>query len=359
MMSQSKGHNVYAYERIYTRAKIINITKKSVTIRENLSIIKTYIKMKILDGELKGQIKTAIFGGENNLPKGMDYQMGQTYFIGIAKEATGLDVADISIYDTDNTPSIIILVLLMIFAIILIGKWKGIASLIALTVTILMYFFILIPLTLKGYSPLPIAVGLSILSIFITLPIIAGFKLKTLAAVIGGSIGIICAALLSIIAGYMLHLSGIVTNEMLTIFFISKSNIDLKGLVLSGMIIAALGAIMDICISIASSTAEIYHANPHLSEKEAFKSVLTIGTDILGSMVNTLVLAYVGSSLSMILHISIKLQPGMPFWMVLNYNPVLNEIVKSVIGSIGMFICIPLTAIIAVKLYKRKVYSQA
>jgi uncharacterized membrane protein len=121
------------------------------------------------------------------------------------------------------------------------------------------------------------------------------------------------------------------------------------------MIIAALGAIMDICISIASSTAEIFNANPGLSEKEAFRSVLNIGTDILGSMVNTLILAYVGSSISLILLISMKLEPGMPFWMVLNYNPVLNEIVKSVIGSLGMFISIPATAFIAVKLHKRKI----
>ena len=78
---------------------------------------------------------------------------------------------------------------------------------------------------------------------------------------------------------------------------------------------------------------------------------MNIGTDILGSMVNTLILAYVGSSLSLILWIAMRLQPGMPFWMVLNYNPVLSEIVKSAVGSIGMFISIPLTAFISVRLF--------
>jgi len=115
---------------------------------------------------------------------------------------------------------------------------------------------------------------------------------------------------------------------------------------------------MDVCVSIASSTAEIFHANPSISERDALRSVFTIGKDILGSMVNTLILAYVGSSLSLILVIAIRIQPEMPFSMVLNYNPVLSELVKSVTGSLGMFSCIPITAFISVKLYRRKMMRE-
>ena len=178
-------------------------------------------------------------------------------------------------------------------------------------------------------------------------------KTGTAAFIIIPDVSSVLSSLLAVASGWVMHLSGVITNDMLTIFYASDVNIDLRGLVLSGMIIAALGAIMDICISISSSTNEIYNANPEISSGEAFKSVMNIGTDILGSMVNTLVLAYVGSSLSLVLWITMRLEPGMPFWMVLNYNPVLSEIVKSIIGSIGMFISIPVTALISVKFFKK------
>ena len=274
--------------------------------------------------------------------------------MGISPVAEAGSTEYISLYDIDNTRGLTILGIVLIIAIVGIGRLKGIASLAALLVTILLLFFVLIPLTLKGYPPLPLAVAICIFSTLLTLPIIAGINKKTAAAILGASGGIILSSILAFIAGKLMHLSGIITNDMLTVFYASDIAIDLRGLVLSAMIIAALGALMDVCISIASSANEIFRANPDISEEEAFRSVLTIGTDILGSMVNTLVLAYVGSSLSLILWIYMRLEPGMPLGLVFNYNPVLSEIVKSIIGSVGMFICIPLTAFIAVKMLKTK-----
>ena len=345
----------YIDKRFYAKAKIIKIEKENVKRAKGIIIEEVHVKLKVLDGKFKGEIKTAIFGTESDLPKDLTYKIGQTYFIGISKTEEKNTTAHISIYDIDNSFNIIILVFLMILAIVSIGKLKGLSSLVALIFTIALIFLVLIPLTLKGYPPLPIAVAISIVSIIITLPLITGFHLKTGAAILGAAIGVALASLLAVFFGKIMHLSGIITNDMLTVFYASNVLIDLKGVLLSGMILAALGAVMDICISMASATAEIFHAKPDIDEKEAFTSVLNIGTDILGTMVNTLILAYVGSSLALILLITLKIQPGMSFWMVLNYNPVLSEIVKSVIGSIGMFISIPITAFISVKLYKWKI----
>ncbi len=343
----------YYDERIYCRAKIVEIEKQRID-EGAASLIETRVHLKILDGAFKDQKKTAIFKGEDDLPKEMFYKEGDTVFIGISSVGSDDPVEYISLYDVDNTTGIVILMVLLCIAILIVGRIKGIFSLIALIVTILLLFLILIPLTLKGYPPLPIAVLISLFSILITLPVIAGLRLKTLAAILGASSGIILASLLAVLFGWFMHLSGIVTNEMLTVFYASSININLRGLALSGMIIAALGAIMDVCISIASSTAEIFSANPKITQREAFRSVLTVGTDILGSMVNTLILAYVGSSLSLILLISMRFESSMPFWMLFNYNPVLSEIVKSVVGSIGMFMSIPITALLSVKMYHWK-----
>ncbi|MDY6934717.1 MAG: YibE/F family protein [Spirochaetota bacterium] len=339
----------YHDERIYTRAEIIKIDK--IPIEDTM--IETRIHLRIMDGVYKGETKTAIFKGENDLPKGMHYQKGNILFIGISAKSHDSEVEYISLYDLDNTAGIIIMSIFLALTILIIGRLKGFFSLIALIVTVLLIFYIFIPLTLKGYPSLIVAVIISVISITITLPIIAGIRLKTLAAIIGASSGIVISTALALLFGWIMHLSGIVSNEMLTVFYASDIEIDLRSIALSSMIIAALGAIMDVCISISSSTAEIFNANPEISEKEAFRSVLTIGTDILGSMVNTLILAYVGSSLSLILLISMRLEPGMPLWMIFNYNPVLSELVKSAVGSIGMFLCVPITALISVRLYKK------
>jgi len=344
----------YDDERIFTRAEITKIEKHRIAGDHNYPLYETKIHVTILDGVLKGQTKVATFRGEHDLPKDMFYKQGDVVFIGISKTGMESTPEYISLYDIDNTTMILILTVMLILSVIVIGKVKGFFSLMALLITILLLFFVLIPLTLKGYPPLPLAIVISIISTVITLPVIAGFKKKTFAAILGASAGIIIASILAYIVGNIMHLSGFVTNEMLTVFYVADVAIDIRGLALASIIIAALGAVMDVCISIASATAEIFNANPDLSPKDAFRSVLTVGTDILGSMVNTLVLAYVGSSLSLILLISMRIQPGMPVWMIFNYNPILSEIVKSIIGSIGMFICIPITAYISVHLYGRK-----
>ncbi len=348
-INTSANSAAYHQNRTYTRARIIKIELKSLSKDKNQRLIERHIHLKILDGKFKGQNKIALFRGEDNLPVNIQYKIGNVVFIGISQNTNLTNsVGYVSIYDIDNTWGIIILAFLLLTAVIFVGRWKGIMSLVALIITILMLFFIFIPLTLKGYPPLPIAIFISIISIIITLPVIAGFNIKTLAAICGASAGIIISSLLAIIFGWFMHLSGIITDSMLTVFYASDISIDLKNLALSSMIIAALGAIMDVSISIASSASELYKINPGLKSGEAFKSVMTIGKDILGTMVNTLILAYVGSSLALIILISLRFEDGMPYSMILNYNPVLCEIVKSVVGSIGMFLCIPITAFFAI-----------
>jgi uncharacterized membrane protein len=174
-----------------------------------------------------------------------------------------------------------------------------------------------------------------------------------LAAIIGAASGVIIATLLALFSGWILRVTGIVTNEMMTVFYASSIDIDLKGLALSAIIISALGAIMDVCISIASATEEIFRVHPEISFKEAFKSIITVSSDMLGATMNTLLFAYVGTSLPLVLLIALKLEPGIPFLMVLNHTPVMSELVRSAVGCIGMFLSMPATALICIELHMR------
>jgi len=310
------------------------------------------IHLKILDGVKKGESHTVEFKGDDNMPKGMFYQENDTVFVGIAKFQTN-EIDYISIYDVENTKGIVILGLLLLVSIIAVGRLRGVLSMTALIATIFLLFYLLVPLTLKGKSPIPMAVAIALFAIVVTIPIILGFQKKTLAAIIGASSGVLIATLLALFSGWIFRVTGIVTNEMMTVFYASNIDIDLKGLALSAIIIAALGAIMDVCISIASATEEIFRVHPEITFKEAFKSVVIVSSDMLGATMNTLLFAYVGTSLPLVLMIALKLEPGIPFLMVLNYNPVLSELVRSAVGCIGMFLSMPATALICIELHMR------
>ncbi len=351
--AQAKEGKAYIDSREFARAKVEKIER--IRAREdNASLVEVRVHLKIIDGTKKGQTHVSIYRGEDDMPKDMFYREGNTVFIGISTMGDADAVEQISIYDVDNTIGIIILGVLLVASIIFVGRLRGALSMLSLIATIILLFYVLIPMTLKGYSPLPMAVGTALFAIVITIPIILGFKTKTLAAILGATSGVLCATILALFSGWIMHLSGIVTGEMMTVFYASNVDVNLRGLALAGIVIAALGAIMDVCISIASATEEIFRVHPEISVREAFKSVMTVSSDMLGATVNTLMFAYVGSALPLVLLIAMRFDPQTPLMMVFNYNPVLSELVKSAVGCIGMFLSMPLTAIICIELNKRK-----
>lgn len=341
---------IFKDARRFARAEIVKI-ERSQPDENNPYDVDVSVHLKILDGEQKGESHVVTFGGDDNMPKDMFYHEGDTVFIGISVTGGEEGIDYIHIYDVDNSTGIIIFGVLLLAAILFVGRIRGIMSILAFMATIFLIFFLLIPMTLQGNSPLPVAVGICIAAIIVTIPIILGFKKKTLAAIAGASSGILIATFLALLAGWIMRLTGIVTNEMMTVFYASVTDIDLRGLALSSIIIAALGAIMDVCISIASAAEEIFTVHPEISFKDAFRSVITVSSDMLGATLNTLLFAYVGTSLPLLLLIALKMEPGIPFTMVLNYNPVLSELIKSAVGCIGMFLSMPATAIICIKLH--------
>lgn len=343
----------YTDPRRFMRAKVERIERNKIS-HEYVSLVEVKVHLRVLDGEDKGKERIAVYRGEDDMPRDIFYKEGDTVFIGISTMDDADAVEQVSIYDVDNSFGIIILGALLVACIALVGRLRGFFSILSLIATIVLIFYVMVPLTLKGHSPLPIAVGTALFAIAISVPIILGLKRKTIAAALGASVGVILAAALALFSGWIMHLSGIVTNEMMTVFYASDVEVDLRGLALAGIVIAALGAIMDVCISIASAAEEIFTVHPDISAGRAFRSVMTVSSDMLGATVNTLLFAYVGSSLPLVLLIAMKFDPGMPVMLIFNYNPVLSELVKSAVGCIGMFLSMPVTAIICIELNKKK-----
>lgn len=337
-------------QRSFARAEVSNIERIEGDVNNPYDVL-VRIHLKILDGEKKGCTPVVEFKGEDNMPKDMFYKPGDVVFIGIAKAEGDSEQEYVLMYDVDNTKGITVFAVILVLAIVLVGRFRSILSMLSLVTTVFLLFYVLIPMTLKGNSPLPMAVVISLVAIALTIPIILGFQKKTLAAICGASSGVIIASLLALLAGWVFRLTGIVTNEMMTVFYASSNDIDLRGLVMSSIVISALGAIMDVCISIASATEEIFKVDPEIPFGKAFKSILTVSSDMLGATVNTLMFAYVGGALPLVLMISMKFDPSMPVMMIFNNAPVLSDLVSSAVGCIGMFLSMPATAIICIKLH--------
>ena len=228
---------------------------------------------------------------------------------------------------------------------IIFGGIKGLKSIITLFLTGIAIVKILLPMILKGYDPILISLGICAAVTTITLIIISGFNKKTLCAIVGTTGGVVVAGIMALSMGSLAKLTGLGNEEAQMLLFLPQ-NIDFnfKGLLFAGIILGALGAVMDVGMSIASAMHEIEQTNPSILTKDLIKSGMNVGRDIMGTMSNTLILAYTGGSLHMML---LLMAHKIPFSEVINWDMIASEVVRALAGSIGLIFAIPITAIVS------------
>lgn len=230
--------------------------------------------------------------------------------------------------------------ILLIIALLAVGKFKGLETVISLVISGYIIIQIMIPLMIAGYSPIPVATLSALLIISIILIIIGGLNLKTLSASIGTGAGVIIAGVLAYIIGNQAHLSGLATQEA-QMLAAGMDGIDFRGLLFAGIIISSLGATTDVGMSIASSASQIKKANPKMSFTQLFSQSLEVGRDIMGTMSNTLILAYAGGSIPFLMLLLVN---HMSWLRIINMNYVSTEILSGISGTLGLVISIPITA---------------
>lgn len=249
---------------------------------------------------------------------------------------------DYYITDIDKTFDYVFLFLIFCIFTISIAKIKGVKAILALALIIIELFYFFIPMVTKGYSPISMSVILAIFSSSVTIFLISGINKKGYIAVFGSILGTIVAGILSFIFVDRMHFTGYSTIEAIGYIDILRG-IKIKELVSAGIILGSMGAVMDVSMSLASALHEIKSKNPEIPKHEIFNSGINIGKDMVGTMVNTLILAYVGSSLFDILIINIYLD-DLTLTRVLNYEFIATEILKSFAGSIGILAVIPIVS---------------
>ena len=228
-------------------------------------------------------------------------------------------------------------------AMIIIGGIKGFKTIITLFITGYVIVQIMLPLLLQGYSPIPVATLNAIIIICLILLVIGGLNSKTAAAIGGTGVGVGVAGILAYYAGSAAVLTGLGTQEAQMLAF-GAETIDIRGLLFAGIIIGSLGAVTDVGMSVASSAYQLKQASPEISSSELIRHALAVGRDIMGTMANTLILAYVGGAVPLLL---LLMAQEMSWLRIINMDFLATEIISGIAGTLGLVIAIPVTAIIS------------
>lgn len=255
-----------------------------------------------------------------------------------------------SVFNYDRTRLIVIAVAAFLMCLIVIGGKQGLKAIAGLIFTLMNVIYILLPLLLKGYNPIVITLVILCVSASICYLLLGGVSKKTISAFAATMGGLICATILALLMSRFMHLNGFNMAETESLMLVSMdTSLKIKGLLICGVLISSLGALMDVAMSIASSVNEMAELNPDISINQLFKSGMTVGKDAMGTMANTLILAFAGTSLNMMLLIY---SYHIPFLQLMNTDFIAIEIVSSIVGSIGIVMTVPLAAFITSRLCK-------
>lgn len=258
----------------------------------------------------------------------------------------------VSIYNYYRVPYMIGCVVIFLLLLILIGGKKGARSAAGLIFTMVCIFWLLLPLSLKGYPPLLVTILLILLCNLVTFYLVDGIQAKTMVASVGSVCGVLAGGGFAMLAQKIMSVTTYQMDEAETLLLItSTTKLHVRDLFLCGILIACMGAVMDVAMSIASAVAEIHTINPGMGRKELFCSGMNIGRDAMGTMSNTLILAFAGNSLNMILMIY---SYGVGFQQLMNTDFVAIEVIRGIAGSIGIICTVPIAACIAAAYFGRK-----
>lgn len=243
------------------------------------------------------------------------------------------------------------LFLIFIFFTLIIARLRGLASLFGMGISFLVIFFIIIPNILKGSDPVATTVFGSLIIIPSSFFLSHGFNKKTTVAIGGTIIALIITGILSVIFVEAAHLTGFTSEEAVFLQVIKQGSINIKGLLLAGIIIGVLGVLDDITISQSSIVFQLKEVNQKMNRDELYKRAMNIGQDHISSMINTLILVYTGAALPLLL---LFVNNPHPISEIVNYEIIADEIVRTLVGSIGLIMSVPITTLIATLIVSKK-----
>ena len=303
------------------------------------------VTVEILEGEFAGNTydgKYCLSYDLDNKIEGYPLSKGNTVFVQISKD---LLTGEQTIVVQDMVRQNYLLAMLIVFFIIVlvIGRKQGLKAIVALVVTIVAIFTIMLNAIYKGYNAIWVSVGTSVIIIAVTFIIIGGINKKSITAALGTTGGVLCAGIMASIFGVLAKLSGAQETALYLSMNTQNLTFNFRDLLFAGIVVTALGACMDVGMSIASALDELKQKNKDLGKKELLKSGMNIGRDVIGTMTNTLILAYVGGEISLIL---LFMTGDMSFTEIINKEMIITDAISAIAASMGVIFTIPITSLI-------------
>ncbi|WP_019553516.1 YibE/F family protein [Propionispira raffinosivorans] len=311
--------------------------------------------MRIGDQKVRLQIDSGVLSG-----KTVEATSANGFLFGAACTVGGKVVAIVSlagdsqmvtVYSVNRALPIYAFIGFFLLSLCVIGGKKGMKSAGALIFTMVCIVYLFLPMLVRGISPFLAASITAVVTVTVSLSLIGGLNRKTLAAILGTFFGVVIAGTSAAVFGYFASISGYNVSNIEALLFVGQNTkIDIGGLLFAGVLIATLGAVMDIAMDIAAAVSEVHDKTPQLTRRQLFESGMNVGRDIMGTMATTLILAFTGSSLGILV---LNYVYDLPYRQVLNSNSMGIEIMQGISGSLGVVFTVPMVAVMAALLLKK------
>ena len=330
----------------FEKAKVVKILQDNLE-ENGTRVGEQKVRVRMLTGVRKGE--------ELDITSSSGYLFGAACKPGmkvIVMQSVAGDSTVASVYTQDREGVIYIFALIYLLVLCLIGGKQGIKGCLGLVFTFFCVIFVYLPLVYLKYSPFWTAVFVCFITTLVTMYLIGGAGEKTLCATVGTLSGVIIAGFTATVFSQLSGITGWNVSDIESLLTLYETNgIKIGGLLFSGLLISSLGAVMDVAMSISSAMKELCDQNPSIIRMELMKSGMRVGRDMMGTDSNTLILAFAGSSVSMLL---MDYAYDLPFLQIINSNNIGIAVMQGLSGSFGIVLSVPVTVIFAAFVYCRK-----
>ncbi len=307
-------------------------------------------EVKILTGKFKGQTLSGVNMLSGSLESDKIYSVGDKALAVISMDDDG-NPTRVTMSDYYRLDKELILAIVFTLFLIAIAGANGFRAVFSFVVTVLTIWKIMVPLYLKGVNPIPVGLFITALLTVMIIYFVYGFDIKTLSAVSGSMLGTVTTCILGIIFTTVFKIHGAVMSNSETLLYAGYQNLNLTQIFMSSIFLGASGAMMDLAVDITSAINEVIEKKPSIDWKEAFVSGMNVARNALGTMTTTLLLAYSGSCIALLM---VFMAQGTPVLHILNYKYVSAEILDTLVGSFGLATVAPFTALTSSFLLTRK-----
>ena len=331
----------------FAKAVVLDVSSED-SAKEGIDAGNQQVQLKITSGTYQGEIITG--SSMNGYLYGAYCEKGTKVIVRLSEYDGSISA---SVYNYDREMPILVLVVFFLLVMWIVGGKRGIHSITALIFTFFLILTLYVPLIYMGCSPFLAAVLCVALITTLSIFLIGGPSKKSLCAIVGTVTGVVAAGVIALIFGKAAHINGYNVESIETLIYIGQNtNLNIGEVLFSGILVSSLGAVMDVAMSVSSALTEITENSPGISRKDLFKSGMQIGRDMIGTMSNTLILAYVGSSVNTLLIIYAYQYSA---HQVFGMYSIGIEIMQSLSGTLGIILTVPfVSAVSAYALCKKK-----